>query len=129
MSVTCRDVRGRLAARVGQPERAVARHLTHCPECTRFADRLQVARGIFREHHAGIEPDSHFAARVAARLNGEPASPLGWAAVRVLPAMLALLLMLAWLSWSVVPDATAAQTLVSPTEDLLTWVLEPGEGS
>jgi len=129
VSVTCREVRDRLAAGVDRPEEAVARHLTDCHECTRFAARLQLARGIFREHHAGIEPDSHFAARVAARLDGEPASPLGWAAVRVLPATLALLLVLAWLSWSVAPNTTAAQTVVSPTEDLLSWVLEPGADS
>ena len=49
--------------------------------------------------------------------------------MRVLPATLALLVVLAWISWSVVPDTSAARTIVSPTEDLLTWVLDPGEDS
>jgi hypothetical protein len=127
MNVTCRDVRDRLAARAVEPEGPVALHLSDCGACARFAERLRVARGLFREHHAGIEPDGQFAGRVVARLDGEPVSPLGWAAVRVLPATLALLVVLAWLSWSVVPNSTASQTVVSPTEDLLTWVLEPGE--
>ena len=128
MSLTCRQVRDRLQVRVGEPAGPVARHLNDCGGCARFAERLRAARELLREHHAGIEPDGHFTDRVVARLNGEPASPLGWAAMRVLPATLALLVVLAWVSWNVVPDSTAAQTVVSPTEDLLTWVLDPGEG-
>ena len=56
-------------------------------------------------------------------------SPLGWAAARVLPATLALLAVLAWLSWTVPPETTTAQTVLSPTDDLLTWVLDPGDDS
>ena len=107
----------------------VSEHLDRCDACARYAARIGIARQLFREHHGNVEPDEHFAGRVFARLRGQPVSTLGWAAVRVLPATLALLLVLAWLSWQAIPDP-ASSFLASPTEDPLGWVLDPtGFGS
>jgi hypothetical protein len=123
MTMNCHDARERLTAEAGEPGGPVAGHLKACPACARFAERMRVARELLREHHGNVEPDAHFATRVAARLTREPASRLGWAAVRVLPATLALLLVLAWLSWQTTPDP-ASLLAESPTDDLLTWVLD-----
>ena len=127
--MNCHDARNRLTAGVGKPEGTIAEHLKACRACARFAGRLQVARELFREHHGDIEPDARFAVRIAARVSTEPASKLGWAAVRLLPATVALLLVLAWVSWQATPDP-ASLFDESPTDNLLTWVLDPtGDGS
>ena len=121
--MNCNDTRNRLTAEIGEPEGVIAEHLTACPACARFAERLRVAREMFREHHGNIEPDAHFASRIAARLRDEPATRLGWAAARVLPATIALLLVLAWVAWQATPNP-ASLLEESPTDDLLTWVLD-----
>jgi hypothetical protein len=127
--MNCHDARNRLTAGTGGPERAVAEHLKACPACARFAGRMRIARELFREHHGNVEPDAHFAGRIAARLRDQPTTRLGWAAVRMLPATVALLLVLAWVSWQATPDP-ASLFEESPTDDLLTWVLDPtGDGS
>jgi hypothetical protein len=103
-------------------------------------DRLAAAREYFREHHSGALPDAGFAARVAARLVPEPLSALGWAAVRLLPAAVALAAVLGFLA-ARTPAPTANGAASSPSDrsaarvvdrttdrttddDLLTWVLE-----
>jgi predicted anti-sigma-YlaC factor YlaD len=129
MTMNCHDARNRLTAGAGEPEGVIAEHLKACPACARYAGRMRVARELFREHHGDIEPDAHFAARIAARLSSEPASRLGWAAVRLLPATISLLLVLAWVSWQVTPNP-ASLFDESPTDNLLTWVLDQtGDGS
>ena len=126
-AVSCHQVRDRLAAgRTAEPGTPLAGHLASCAACARFAERIGVARRILAEQHGAFEPDEQFANRVTARLRIEPTADLGWAALRVLPATLALLLVLAWLSWQVTP-ATEARAVSSPTDDLLSWILEPGE--
>ena len=123
--MSCDDIRDRLTW--GNAEALeVSEHLDRCDACERYAARIGIARQLFREHHGNVEPDEHFAGRVAARLHGLPASTLGWAAVRILPASFALLLILAWLSWQATPDP-ASTFLASPTEDPLGWVLDPTE--
>ncbi len=126
--MSCDDIRDRLTS--GNTEALeLSAHLDRCDACARYAARIGIARQLFREHHGNVEPDEHFAGRVAARLHVQPASTLGWAAVRILPATFALLLILAWLSWQVTPDF-AFPFLASPTEDPLGWVLDPtGFGS
>lgn len=127
--MNCHDARSRLTAESGEPDSVIAEHLKTCPACARFAVRMRVAHELFREHHGKIEPDAHFAGRIAARLSDAPATRLGWAAVRLLPATVALLLVLAWVSWQATPDP-ASLFDESPTDNLLTWVLDPtGDGS
>jgi hypothetical protein len=93
-SSACRRVRTTLvdpSFRGALPE-AVAEHLEACAACSAVAAGLQAARRELVVHHAGIEPDGAFRARVAARLGGTRAfhHDLGWAAARLLPAALAL---------------------------------------
>lgn len=58
------------------------------------SERARSVHAALRAHHAGIEPDAAFAARVLARLP-EAESPLAWAAMRLLPAGLVLAVLLA----------------------------------
>ena len=90
---------------------------------TRLAKRRAAARELFRDHHGNVEPDALFADRVVARLPSQSEAALGWAVARILPATLALLLVLAWLSWQTTPVADPALE-VSPSEDVLAWVLD-----
>jgi len=90
---------------------------------TRLAKRLAAAQELFRRHHGNVEPDALFADRVIARLPSRSDAALGWAVARMLPATLALLLVLVWLSWQTIPVADPALE-VSPTEDVLAWVLD-----
>ena len=77
-----------------------------------------------REHHGNVEPDAAFAARVAARLPQGSAEVLGWAASRLLPATLALALVLAWFALGAAPVQPTANEDSAPTDDLVGWVLE-----
>ena len=79
------------------------------------------SRQLFRDHRSEFTPDAGFAARVDARLPLEREDPLSWAAVRVVPVTLALLAVLAWFSWTAPVPTTE---LASPTDDLLSWVIE-----
>jgi hypothetical protein len=105
----------------------VARHLKDCVACSRYAERLGAAGVLLRDHHAELAPPAGFTARVGAALPA-PAGLLGWAALRVLPATLALVLVLSgwcWLEapWPSVPLGESA------TDDLLSWVLEGQESA
>ena len=119
MTRECRDARRRLTERPAQR----TEHLEHCEGCARFAERVGLARRLFREHHAGVVPDAGFAERVAARLPRPADTPLAWAAARLLPVPLALLLVLAWVSWQGAADADPSLEQ-SPTENVLTWVID-----
>jgi len=90
--------------------------------------RLEQARLYFRGHHAGVEPDAGFAGRVAARLDRPAAEILGWAAWKLLPATLAIALVLAWFALRVTPG-TESVTSVSPTEDPVGWILNETEAT
>ena len=126
--MSCDEYRDRLTS--GSAEAVeISEHLDRCDACARYSARIGIARQLFREHHGNVEPDEHFAGRVAARLHVQPAPMLGWAAVRILPATFALLMILAWLSWQATSHP-ASSFLASPTEDPLGWVLDPtGFGS
>ena len=124
----CRRARERLTA-AGEPSAALAEHLAACGACARFAERLDVARSVLRAHHAGIEPDAGFAARVTLRLPAEPAVALGWAAARLLPVTLVLALVLAWFALQTAPALDTAAT-ATESDDVLEWILDTnGEGS
>jgi hypothetical protein len=104
-------------------------HLDSCPSCAAYAGRLHAAIGLLREHHGNVEPDAAFAGRVTAHLRQQPAAVLGWAALRLLPLSLALVLVLVWLSTQV-SGTTPAQTVAqAPTDDVLTWIIETEEGA
>ena len=126
--MTCNDVRKRLTAGDARGDEAlrVGEHLGSCASCASYARRVQGVRRLFREHHAGLQPDPSFATRVARELRPEPQDLLAWAAVRMLPATAALLAVLIWLS---VQTTTAPAALLdeSPTDDLLSWVIEAPE--
>lgn len=92
-------------------------HLEACRPCADFARRLEEVREALRQPGSPAEPDPAFAARVVARL---PASRnmLGWAALRALPAALALAAALTWIGFQEMPSAD--QVLTSePTADAL----------
>jgi hypothetical protein len=104
-------------------------HLDECPECARFAERLGLAEEILRDHHAGTEPDAGFAGRVVAALPTSSSDLLGWAAIRLLPATLALALVLT--VWALAATPSPSSLLEqSGDEDLWSWILSsPGGGS
>jgi hypothetical protein len=90
-------------------------HLEACVRCAEFARRLAEVREALRLPGSPAEPDSAFAARVVARL---PASRdmLGWAALRALPAALALAAALTWIGFQELPSADQVLT-AEPTAD------------
>lgn len=103
----------------------VRRHLEDCEGCTRFAERLGLADELLSERQLELDPDAGFAARVVAALP-EPPQVLGWAALRVLPATLALALVL--VGWTFLQTQTPSVLVEeSPSDDLLTWVVESEE--
>ena len=92
----CDDARSRLVTDVGATRAdAVAAHLDGCPSCAAFARHLLETRSALRAHRVDHLPDAAFAARVVARLPG-PTEALGWAALRLLPAAVALALLCTW---------------------------------
>jgi len=124
--MTCRQFRDHLTAeRPDSQSGALQAHVESCAACRRYAARLEAARNLLRSHRTEVEPDPAFAARVSEQLREAPAEILGWAALRLLPATLVLVLVLAWCVFSAAPEATYANEDPSPTEDLFTWVLEP----
>jgi hypothetical protein len=135
--MSCRRTRRELVRLDGSPPSApAARHLAGCSPCHTFSVRLAGMQRHLREHHANAVPEPGFAARVRARLESDTVEVLGREALRLLPAGLAAVVLLGWLAWSsVAPDepdddpaaltADSEETeVVSPTEDLLSWVLE-----
>lgn len=124
MSLDCRQVRDRLMT-AGPSAPELARHLDTCPACARFASRFDETRALLRRHHAGAEPDAAFAARVVEALP-DPSELLGWAALRLLPATLALALVLG--VWCVIATPGPGSLVEeSPTDDVLAWVVASDE--
>jgi predicted anti-sigma-YlaC factor YlaD len=128
--MNCAQVRKWLADdQVETRSARVLEHLEECPGCARLADRLQTARELLRDHHAGAEPDAGFSARVVAALPSSSSEVLGWAAVRLLPVTLALALVLTVWALAVTPSPTSLVDQ-SADEDLWSWILSsPGGGS
>ena len=128
--MNCAQVRKLLTEeRTNAPSIGIRDHLEKCPECARFAERLELAEGILRDHHAGSEPDAGFAVRVVAALPTSSSDLLGWAAIRLLPATLALALVLTVWALAATPSPTALLEQ-SAEEDLWSWIMgSPGGGS
>ncbi len=126
--MNCRRARKSLTrdpARGPGTDPALTRHLASCPECERFAERWTAVRHGLEGRLTVVTPDTGFAARVATRL-GAPADPFVWAARRLLPATLALTLVLGgWCLLRTPPPASLADELADG--DLLTWVASGGE--
>lgn len=128
MNGACKEIRDRLTAADGTEVAGdLRRHLESCPHCRQFAARAQAARDYLREHHAGVQPDPAFAARVTASLPDEPAGLLGWAALRVIPATLVLILVLGWFAVRAPSTAAVADEQVAPTENLVALIEALGE--
>jgi len=124
MNAACDRYRARLGAAVdGTLPRELESHPEGCAECARFAARLAAAREALRGHHANVEPDAGFAARVAVRLRRDPAVDLGNAALRLLPVTLMLLAVLAWIAFRSEPLPAD-----SSSEDVLGWVVADSTG-
>jgi hypothetical protein len=94
----CRTTRERLV-RDPEPDTEVCAHLESCAGCAAFARRLGLAREVLRTPASALDPDPGFARRVVGRLP-QPSEILGWAALRALPAALALALALSWMMLS-----------------------------
>ena len=103
----------------------VRRHLAACSDCSRYSERLAELYRALGEHRASVSPATGFAARVRSRLPQQD-DALGWAALRLLPATVGLVLLLSWFNWQ--QSATADETVGDPTNAVLTWVLEPATG-
>ena len=120
-----RELLTRVDPPVGSADARLTRHLVSCPECERFAARWAAVREGLAAHRAAVTPDAGFAARVTARL-GAPADPFVWAARRLLPATLALTLVLGgWALLRTPAPASLADELADG--DLLTWVASEEE--
>lgn len=126
----CDEVRTKLvaddaAARAARAELAV--HLAGCAACRDFSNALDATRLALRERQAQVPPPPGFATRVVARL---PTSTelLGWAAVRLLPAALVLLLALSGFGLLQPPPPTALLAEPSP-ELLLAYTALAAEGT
>ena len=125
--MTCNEARSRLhhlaaPPRAGEP---LAEHLENCIGCGAYATRLAHTVRALADHHAGVEPDSGFAARVVAALPER--SPLvARVALRMLPAALALVLVLS--GWIVIEQRrhTVVEE-IGPSDDLLGWILQAEE--
>lgn len=75
------------------------RHRADCAVCREMSARLDALRQEARSLHAGVQPDAGFSAGVLQRIEATPDSVeiLGWAAWRMLPAAMVLLVtLLAW---------------------------------
>ncbi len=123
MTRKCKQVRERLVELAGKASPELVSHLARCAECERFASRLDGVRAVLRRHHANVEPDAGFAARVTARLVRDAAGDLGWTAARLLPATLVLLGLMAWIAFQ-----TPLPAVESDSEDLLSWVVADSNG-
>lgn len=129
MSRTCRSWRAALLANeVG--DRATLAHRESCTACRSFAERWEAARAALAAGGSNARPDASFAARVSQQLHRrQPVDALGWAAGRLLPASLALAVLLVWFAFRVTPDLTAQSEGLDEAEDPLSWVIDSGSGS
>ncbi len=129
----CRQARRKLSEATCESSlAAVEPHLQSCSPCQRFASRLGAAQQLLSSRRNDVVPDPSFAARVLSQLPGQESTAtselLGWAALRLLPMTLALLLALSVWSVSSSPSPTVLLAEES-SQDELSWVLDLGEGT
>ncbi len=123
-AASCDRTRALLAAGDGRTARPEAvRHLAECDACAEFAARLGLAVEALRSHRTPVTPPPGFATRVAAALPAADQDLVGRAALRLLPATLALALALGAWCWTQTSSPDALLEAAS-TGDLLVWVLD-----
>ena len=109
---------------------AVRRHVADCDDCARFVQRLEVVERALGDHHLQVAPPIGFASRIRAGLVRHE-DPLTWAALRLLPATLGLVLLLSWLNFH--GGGSFEAEVEDPTTAVLNWVIDPlgdlGSGS
>lgn len=129
MSASCKRIRERLTAQApaASPVDGIRDHLAACAACRRYAARLDALRRGLADHHAGVEPDRGFPARVAAALPYHGDASLGHAALRLLPVTIALVLALAWFALQHAPPTTDDVETAALGDDPLVWLLETTE--
>lgn len=96
-------------------------------------ERVEAARRLLRERRIIVEPDPHFADRVAGQLRANENWMFAWAARRVLPATLAVAaaLTVAIFVTGGLPGGPASSSGVLETQsgsDPLDWLLDAPEG-
>lgn len=122
----CAEARRQLFDPLGRARSPqLADHLDRCVACAALAERLRHTQQQIRAYRSEHTPDPGFAARVIARLP-DATAVLGWAALRLLPAALALALLCSWYS---VTRGPGASDLLLRADDpqLLTYVALGGE--
>lgn len=119
--MNCRRARQLLIA-PGPASRQVREHAAACEECASYRQRLDAVYRALGDHHTPVAPPAGFASRVRGRLHRDE-DPIGWAALRLLPATLGLILLLSWLNLRATEPA--ADEITDPTTAVLTWVLNP----
>ncbi len=117
--MNCRSARDTLIATDGTDPVAL-RHAEGCPACARFVGRLEAAHELLGER-SEISPPPGFALRVRERLETSE-DLLGWAALRLLPATLALALVLSWLSLRETDPLTTETS--DPETAVVSWLLD-----
>jgi hypothetical protein len=123
----CAEARDQIfaaAASTRSPD--LAAHLEGCARCAAIAGRLSSVQQGLRERRAEHLPDPAFSARVLAALP-DTTQLLGWAALRLLPAGLALALLCSWYGATRGPGLT--DLLLHPDDSqLLTYIALGPEG-
>jgi len=123
--MTCARIRQSLMQPDGR--QPAAAHLRRCAACRSFAERLQTTRQGLRRHHAGIEPDAAFAARVGRQLANDTPTYVGRTALHLLPLSAAVLLLLFLISTQTTPTVEPAATITTTEDAYVTWVLAADE--
>ncbi len=144
MSADCTRIRDDLTrGRIDSATPHVAQHLRGCAGCARYARRLNDARRALREHHTPLVPDGAFVARVREQLDPPAFDLMGRAALRVLPASLALLVALSWATATFVEFADGTVVASNdeltelssndeqdePFDELFSWLLDGAESA
>jgi predicted anti-sigma-YlaC factor YlaD len=123
--MNCRSVRKRVSAVPrGAEEPAVREHLARCAACRRFVAAWQTVAEELAAPRAEVLPDAGFAARVAAALP-ERTESLAWAARRLMPAAVALALVLLGWCWLATPPPSELVDSAS-TDDVLVLLIHDG---
>jgi len=117
-----RHLDGAGAERSERHEESLRHHLASCTACADYSQRLETVRAALGNHHTAVAPPAGFARRIQALLQWDD-NPIGWAALRLLPASLGLVLLLSWLNLRAAEPAPSE--IGDPTMAVLSWVLDP----